>query len=221
MTDEILLVDFENVQKVDLAKVGPGTQVLLFIGSAQSKLPRSLVKQAQPLGNRLEWIEIDGQGPNALDFHIAFYLGRELTRHPKAQFTILSRDKGFDPLVRHINAGGGHCERVTALVAASTPAATRSFGSPTTRSGAPTAARGVAPVPMDANLKRAVELLEKLSARSRPRKRNTLLSFLASRFQNKLSEAQVLRLVEQLFERGVVTEQGAGKPLTFAIVTAQ
>ena len=52
---------------------------MIFYGITQKKLPEELVVQAQPLGTRLKWIKISGQGPNALGFHIAFYLGEELT----------------------------------------------------------------------------------------------------------------------------------------------
>jgi hypothetical protein len=70
MSDRVLLVDLENVQKIDLSVVPGDTRILIFHGSTQKKLPLTLVKQAQPLGTRLQWIEISGNGPNALDFHI-------------------------------------------------------------------------------------------------------------------------------------------------------
>jgi PIN domain len=65
------------------------------------KLPEELVVQAQPLGSLLKWVKIAGQGPNALDFHIAFYLGQILADRPKSECAILSRDTGFEPLMRY------------------------------------------------------------------------------------------------------------------------
>src|SRR5690606_26425169 len=77
--------------------------------------PDELVIQAQPLGPRLAWIRISGNGPNALDFHIAFYLGQELALRPTSECTVFSRDTGFDPLVRHLLALGHRCRRVNSL----------------------------------------------------------------------------------------------------------
>jgi hypothetical protein len=97
MTNQVLLIDLENVQKVDLSLVPGEARVLVFYGVTQKKLPEELVVQAQPFGARLKWIKISGQGPNALDFHIAFYLGQELAHRPTSECTIFSRDMGFDP----------------------------------------------------------------------------------------------------------------------------
>jgi hypothetical protein len=115
MTDRVLFVDLENVQKVDLAQVPPTARVMIFYGITQKKLPEELVVQTQPLGKRLKWIKISGQGPNALDFHIAFYIGQELAGNPSSECLILSRDTGFDPLVRHLQGFGHVCRRVSSL----------------------------------------------------------------------------------------------------------
>jgi hypothetical protein len=115
MSGRVLFVDFENVQKINLARVPVDARVMIFYGGTQKKIPEELVLQAQPLGDRLKWIKISGAGPNALDFHIAFYLGKELATNGASECTILSRDTGFDPLVRHLQAGGQMCRRVRSL----------------------------------------------------------------------------------------------------------
>src|SRR3981081_4452060 len=115
MTGRVLFVDLENVQKINLAGVPADARVMIFYGVTQKKIPEELVVQAQPLGARLKWIKIAGQGPNALDFHIAFYLGQELAVSPTSDCAILSRDTGFDPLVRHLQAGRHACRRVSSL----------------------------------------------------------------------------------------------------------
>jgi hypothetical protein len=115
MIEQVLFVDLENVQKVDLSLVPADARVMVFYGITQKKLPEELVVQAQPLGSRLKWVKISGQGPNALDFHIAFYLGQELTNSSSSECAILSRDTGFDPLMRHLQAFGRTCRRVSSL----------------------------------------------------------------------------------------------------------
>lgn len=115
MAERVLFVDLENVQKVDLSQVPVDARVMIFYGITQKKLPEDLVVQAQPLGGRLKWIKISGQGANALDFHIAYYLGQRLTNSPTTECAILSHDTGFDPLIRHLQALGHTCRRVNSL----------------------------------------------------------------------------------------------------------
>lgn len=115
MADRVLLIDLENVQKFDLSTLPSDVRVLVFYGATQKKLSAEFVIQAQPLGTRLTWIPISGNGPNALDFHIAFYLGQELMQRPSSECAVLSKDAGFDPLMRHLLALGHRCRRVTSL----------------------------------------------------------------------------------------------------------
>lgn len=53
----------------------------------------------QQLGADAQYIKIGGSGKNALDFHLAFYIGELSARDPEAYFNIVSKDTGFDPLV--------------------------------------------------------------------------------------------------------------------------
>ena len=50
---------------------------------------------------RASYLKISGSGRNALDFHIALP-GRACGRRPGASFHVISRDSGFDPLIRHL-----------------------------------------------------------------------------------------------------------------------
>ena len=72
----IVLVDFENVQPKDigLLKGGP-FKVKVFLGPNQSKIPVSLAAALQSLGDSAEYIILEAAGTNALDFHIAYYIG--------------------------------------------------------------------------------------------------------------------------------------------------
>jgi hypothetical protein len=191
MTDRVLLIDLENVQKVDLSLVPGDARVLVFYGVTQKKLPEELVVQAQPLGNRLKWIKISGQGPNALDFHIAFYLGQELAHRPTSECTVFSRDTGFDPLMRHLQALGHTCGRVQSLKGA------------------------FAEQPSDGNadhFKRLLALLKKEKAR--PAKRKGLAGKVKSWFPT-LTEDMRLGLVQRLFDESHVRE--SEKALIYAI----
>ena len=56
----------------------------------------------QRLGENAEYVKMGGNGSNALDFHIAFYIGQLAERGPNAYFHIISKDSGFDPLIKHL-----------------------------------------------------------------------------------------------------------------------
>lgn len=100
MTQELLLVDFENVQQVNLSHLGDSMDVVIFVGATQKAVPIELVTAAQKLGTRVKWQRVEGNGNNALDFHIACHLGRVLEKSPQLHCIVLSKDKGFDPLLR-------------------------------------------------------------------------------------------------------------------------
>jgi hypothetical protein len=181
MNEVLMLVDLENIHRFDLSQVPSNARIKVFVGQLQSKLPTALVQQAQALGSRLTWVTIDGNGPNALDFHIACHLGEGICRYPKAEFVIVSNDKGFDPLVRHLVARGFKCRR---------DGQTRP--TPTADSPLPAHAQAVA------------DLLKRSQKNKRPRKRATLHNFLATHFQKKLTAEEVKQAVEHLLKAGLI-----------------
>jgi hypothetical protein len=58
---------------------------------------------------------MNGSGKNALDFHIAYYVGKYAEIDPKGTFRIISKDKGFDPLIEHLRAADIDCSRIENL----------------------------------------------------------------------------------------------------------
>jgi len=98
-----IFIDYENVHPIsfDLPEDYP-FKVILFVGSNQSKIPIELVTSMQLLGSNAEYVRIQGNGKNALDFHITFYLGRWFEKDPNGYFHIISKDTGFDVLIRHL-----------------------------------------------------------------------------------------------------------------------
>lgn len=127
---EIFLIDFENVQPTSVGRLVPGTcRIKLFLGQNQLKVPLELSRALQPFGADVEYVSITGNGPNAVDFHIAFYIGHLAHSHPGARFTIVSGDTGFDPLVRHLSGTLSiQCRRIKALPGGATAAKPSSAG---------------------------------------------------------------------------------------------
>jgi hypothetical protein len=112
MQTNYVLIDFENVQPKNLEILSQHNfKVLLFVGASQTKLSFELAVAMQELGEDARYIKIAGNGPNALDFHIAYYIGELVKDDPQAYFHIISKDTGFDPLIKHLKSKGVHIQR--------------------------------------------------------------------------------------------------------------
>lgn len=201
MNESVLLVDYENIGKIDLAGIPEGVRVPFFFGASQRTVPTDFLKAALRLGERFLPIDIEGQGKNALDFHIAFYLGEYLARDPHTACVILSKDKGFDPLVRHLVRRGFRVRR------ANTMSETQLGAAPAApRGGRPAAAvRRDPPTPLAEG---ALGLLEGTQKLRRPRKRKGLVAVLHSHFAKKVPEAELQRLIDQLIDAGKLSDNG-------------
>lgn len=103
MKKNFILIDFENVQPKNLELLsGHDCKLIVFVGANQKSVPFDFAKALQSLGESAGYKKITGNGSNALDFHIAFYLGELAANNADAYFHIISRDKGFDPLIAHL-----------------------------------------------------------------------------------------------------------------------
>ncbi|MCT7296342.1 PIN domain-containing protein [Ralstonia sp. CHL-2022] len=115
MIKKLLLVDYENVQKIDLSLLDESFRAIIFVGAKQNP-PKAASKPATAHRfQRVDFQKIEGNGKNALDFHIAFQLGRTMETAPETECFVLSRDKGFDPLLAHLNKSGLKCLRLERL----------------------------------------------------------------------------------------------------------
>jgi len=110
-----ILVDFENIQPQDMGLLsGDQYQLRIFRGPHQKKLDFDIVESLQPHGDRVKYLQSDRHGKNALDFHIAFYMGRMLQEleangtpaSGNTRFVVISHDGGFDALMSHVQSLG-------------------------------------------------------------------------------------------------------------------
>lgn len=192
MNHKLLLVDFENVQQIDLSHLQQNFHVIIFVGSNQKSVPIDLVASAQKLGERVEWQRVEGNGSNALDFHIACHLGRVIEKSPSLHCIVLSKDKGFDPLLRFLNKNGLKCKRINSLLELEPKSATLE----------------------DPNYKRVLELLSKSEKKSQPRKRSTLSQHISSMFQKNIAQSDVDRIIDILFANKMISE--SNNTITYA-----
>jgi hypothetical protein len=118
MATNYVLVDFENVQPDSLTALAAGQfRVKVFVGASQAKgrISFELVHSMQTLGANAEYVKIARTGKNAVDMHIAYYVGRLLEKEPSAVIHIVSKDTDFDPLVEYLQAKGSACKRVKSI----------------------------------------------------------------------------------------------------------
>lgn len=115
MTKKLVLVDYENIQKIDLSILDDTYRAIVFVGALQNPPKAARKPTTAHRFSRVDFQKIEGTGKNALDFHIAFQLGRTIEVAPATECFVLSRDKGFDPLLSHLNKNGLKCRRIGCL----------------------------------------------------------------------------------------------------------
>ncbi len=191
-----LLVDYENVQNINLEKL-PQKDFLIyiFIGESQNKIPFKLVQDAQKFGDKINWIKIDGNGTNALDFHIAYYLGKFNFESSNDEYIILSKDKGFDPLIRFIKKQNGKCRRINSINEISNQK------------------KDIEDNNSDYN--KIIDNLKKINKAKRPRKRNTLIKHIRSLLGKKITEDLLNDLIDELFIKELISEEKSNLKYNF------
>lgn len=190
MRTNYILVDFENVQPASLMALvsEPSFKALVFVGASQTKIPFEFAASMQALGDNASYVKISGNGSNALDFHVAYYIGRLAAGDPTAYFHIISRDTGFDPPITHLKAQKILAARSKDIL----------------EIGALKAANSkTLPEKLDV----VVGNLRQRGA-SRPRTVKTLSSTVGSLFQKQLAESDIKALLTALIDKGFVSVDG-------------
>ena len=179
MRKNYVLIDYENVQPNFMAALNTEHfHVLVFVGATQTKVTYEVASVLQEMGSRAEYVKISSSGSNALDFHIAYYIGKISATEPESYFHIISKDSGFDPLIQHLKSKKIHLLRV----------------------------KSIAEIPLVkiSNSKSASEkasaVMANLTQRgaSKPRTLKTLSSTINSLFQKSLSPQEITAVVEEM-----------------------
>lgn len=182
-----IFVDFESVQDINLALIEcKAVKVFLFIGTQQNKMDVELMMQAHRLHDQVEIIKMECAGKNALDFVLAHQTGLQAAADPEGFIHILSKDKGFDALVKHLKGKKIQATRSEA------------FAKIPVLKGENKATPN----------ERLVQAKSRLSTMNhdgtdiRPKKRKTLGNKLQDIFQKMLSNEELKQLIAQMEELG-------------------
>jgi len=180
-------VDYENMGSLEGLSLSEYERVFVFCGP---KNPRVKLG-APPIDGfcRVELIGVTTAGPNNLDFHLAFHLGRfhEIADKDVA-FHIVSADRDFNGIVKHLIKIGRNCKKVSIK-----PAAKQVSDAPAVLSEA-------------ASL--VVSRLKLLDGRKRPRKRNGFVNWIRSQCQG-LSNMVPESVCSELVKAKLVRENGS------------
>jgi hypothetical protein len=182
---QYVLIDFENVHPRNLEILAKHPfNVFVFVGASQAKVSFDLAESMQLLGSNAKYIKISGNGQNALDFHIAYYIGVLAAEDPKALFHIISKDKGFDPLINHLKGKGIEVRREGDLAEI-----------PVLRIRSTTS-----------DDEKIDAIVRNLAARgqSRPRKVKTLENTINTLFTKKLEKNELAALVREMQKRNYI-----------------
>ena len=181
-----VLIDFENIQpkNLEILKKHP-FNILVFVGENQARIPFEMACALQEFGKEARYIKISGNGPNALDFHIACYLGQLSTEDKDGYYHIVSKDTGFDPLVKHLRSKKIRVNRVNDLAEI-----------PILRISNTTD-----------NDEKINAIVKNLAGRgqSRPRKIKTLSNTINSLFTKKLEENELAAVINNLKAKKYIT----------------
>ena len=185
MRTTYVFIDYENVQPEALAVLdAEHFKVFVFVGASQTKVTFEAAAALQRMGSKAEYIKISGNGSNALDFHIAFYIGKFAESDPTAYFHIISKDTGFDPLIQHLKSRKVFAARWRDV--------------------------GEIPLVKGVNSKSATDKIAVVVANlqqrgaSKPRTVKTLASTVNSIFQKQLAEPELAALLAELQTKGYV-----------------
>lgn len=189
MRTNYVLIDYENVQPSALSVLEKEHfKVVVFVGANQAKVAFDVAAQLQRLGPSASYVKISGNGPNALDFHIAYYIGHLAAAEPDAYFHIISKDTGFDPLISHLKSKKIFACRSKDI--------------------------GDMPIVKAANSKTQPEKLAvivtnlKQRGASKPRTVKTLSSTISSLFQKALAEDELAAILKHMEQQGFITVTG-------------
>ena len=180
-------VDYENTGSLEAIDLSKYQRVFVFLGPKNTKLKLGEVSSVGFC--QIELIMLKTMGPNNLDFHLAFHLGRFHENTDQAvEFHIVTNDCGFNGLVNHVKGLGRKCKRVSTKQVKKKPKVPPQLS--------PCAAL-------------VVERLGPMDGRKRPRKKEKLVNWIKSQCAQLLNGAEPVTYYEELKKAKVISESGS------------
>ena len=158
-------------------------QVTLVLGERQKKLPTELVTRLLSFHSQVTLIETNATGHNALDLVIAYHIGRCSKSETEGRYHIVSKDKDFDALIKHLKTTGVSAARHAefALIPILNP-----------------------PLPPHEERMKLIKDLLLANAKNRPTRLKTLRSHINAKFGKRLTESELDSTVKDLISKKMI-----------------
>ena len=182
-----IFIDYENVCPDDLSRIeGKCAQVHLVLGARQERPSRRLHRQIEEHAEKVQMIKTPLVGKNALDFVLACEVGTQVMKDPEGYYHVISKDTGFDALIKHLQSNDILAARRQSL--ADVPA-------------------------LMTTEERFNLLLRRLrsSDRPRPARRKTLESTIRATFDQSLDSDVIERAIALMVHKGILNVSDAGR----------
>jgi hypothetical protein len=183
MYESIIFVDFENMQQINDDIITPESKVIIFVGLNQEKKAVAATKELLKKVASIELIKVNGQGPNALDFFITFYLGVYIDRIitvKETNITICSNDTGYDPLITHLKNNGILIQRI-----------------PFQKKTVNTEIINIVNTDNDSNLNKIWTHFKKKRKTGRPKKVKTLATYINALFSGSIPPEEMIVMMKE------------------------
>lgn len=195
----VIFLDFESVHDLRAASRLDNVFVYFFRGAKQKTIDDATLDAiaALPPGS-FQRVTIAGTANNALDFHIAFYLGETLNRDPSARCVVVSKDGDYDLLIQHLRGRGFDVSRHRSVAAVMPVAAAPAK---------PVNGKEIAkPAKAPPTVEDVITFLGTRPAPNRPRKRAGLVRVVETHYKGRVSADTVEALVQGVFDAGKLSE---------------
>jgi hypothetical protein len=210
-----IFVDYENIKRIDPAVFAlEGATFTLLLGPQNRTLNVALVEQLMVRAAAVELVRLEEPGRNAVDFALAYYLGRKVVTDPTAQYYLISKDTGYDPLIAHLWARKVRVRRIEDFESLNARRDTTDVGAAravvervapkkssmvwSTKGATASSAKAIA---TSDPISRVLAHLRK-NPNNRPRRQKTLMRHLAAQFLKGATDEEIERLVGTLVKSG-------------------
>lgn len=212
---KIIFIDYENLSNIQIESLRKDDQhILMVIGQSQTKISFDTVQSAHSFGKNLDWIKIEGEGKNNLDFHIAYLLGYYANATSSdVEFIILSKDTGYDKLIEFIKKSKRKCSRYNGIdeykFGGKFSAEKAVVGQKPNNS----ANSSLDPV-LTERTKKVYDTLKKTLKNKRPRKRASLEKYIENLFKNQTG-VNAEEITDEMNNKNLINENSGNISYNF------
>jgi hypothetical protein len=190
--DKYILVDYENVQDINIDIIDRNIKMIIIVGEAQNKIPINSIQKTQPYGNSIEWFQIKSNGKkNALDFFVVYFLGYYISTDNNKEYIIYSKDTGYDPLIEYLKGKSINVKRIVSFKQINV----NNLGNePNTFSEY-----------HEDDIFKIKENLNKVAANKRPKSKKSLIGHIKTLL--KKSDSEIEKIIESMFIQKIIYEE--------------